>query len=316
MHEVSVATMNGIVLMVPPSAGHHHAGRAWLEAPEDGVPGDLLPHVKRYLAAHGDMHKLDDCLEVSEISWEGVSRAVEVQIARRADRVVAEATMELQVVEAWRAQAAAYLLGEEVVAEPLVDRSACAFHGLSDRRVYGKIAGQVTDGEIAAVRAEKARRVAALQERRKEWAIKAGMSDEMVERFLAGVMPDDELTEVVVNVLVPELGTTSDLQVSELRGGSFKRQHRCGAIKVVGEVVEVVGSPMRSVEWKLWKVVQAAAERASSQGQALAKVVLAQYREVVECGCKPDIGYTASLHIELPHLGFKVERTYSLTTGY
>lgn len=317
--QVLVATTNGIVLTVPASAGLHHAGRAWLEVPDGGVPADLLPQVRRYLAAHEDKHRLEECLEVQEVSWEGVRKAVEVQLARRADRAVVEAMMESQVVEAWRAQAAAYMLGEEAVAEPLVDRGACAFHGLPDRRVYGKIAGQVTDGEIAAVRAEKARREEVLQERRKEWAIKVGMSDDMVERLLAGVMPEEELTEVVVNALVPELGAVSELQVSELGGVSFKRHHRCGSltvpqvVDVVGEVVEVGGIPMRSLEWKLLKELRAVVERVSSQAQVIARVVLVQYQETLKCGCKPLYGYMVSLHLELLQVGLKVVRTYGIT---
>lgn len=314
MGEYSVTTTNGIALKVRASAGLPYAGIAWLQVPDDGVPVDLLPQVKRYLAVHGDALKIEEPLEVMEVSWEGVRKAVEGQLARRTERAIVEATMELHVVEAWRAQAAAYVAGNEFVAEPLVDRGASAFHGLPDRRVYGKIVGQVADEEIVAVREETARREAALQDRRKQWAVSVGMSDEMVERFMVGVMPDDELTEVVANVLIPELGSISDLQVSELRGGSFKRSHRCGAVIVVGEAVEVVDSPMRALEWQRWKVVQAAAERASSQGQV--KVVLMQYHEVMECGCRPDIGYTASLHLELPQVGVKVERTYSLTSGY
>lgn len=136
---------NGIHLNVRAAVGGAYAGRHWIPVPADGVPSDLLPAVKRYLAAREDRPELTTGLDVDAPTWESVRAEVGRQAAAEATRDEEIAAAIAEGLARWRREAAEYLAGGAV------------FPGLS---FHAGVAGSrsAPQAEFDAVKAEKDRR--------------------------------------------------------------------------------------------------------------------------------------------------------------
>jgi hypothetical protein len=108
-----VIQQNGIHLNVRATVGGTAAGQAWIPVPADGVPAEILPHVRTHLGERDGRPVSSGGFCVDAPTWESVLAEVARDVAAEAKRTADAIAERERNTEDWRKRAAVYMAGGE-----------------------------------------------------------------------------------------------------------------------------------------------------------------------------------------------------------